>query len=142
MEQKLLDNQIKVLVATPALGMGFDKPDIGFVIHFQRPGSVIHYYQQVGRAGRGLDHAYGVLLWGNEDAGINEYFIQKAFPPEDHVMAVERGVEQADDGLSVPMIEQQANLSRGQIKKVLKFLSVETPSPVTKNGTHWYATCY
>ncbi|WP_284702882.1 helicase-related protein, partial [Escherichia coli] len=60
LEQALLSNSIKVLVATSALGMGFDKPDLGFVIHFQLPGSIVEYYQQVGRAGRGIDHAYGI----------------------------------------------------------------------------------
>ena len=49
----------RALVATTALGMGFDKPDLGFVIHYQTPGSVVAYYQQVGRAGRALDRAYG-----------------------------------------------------------------------------------
>jgi ATP-dependent DNA helicase RecQ len=62
LEQALLNNELKALVATSALGMGFDKPDLGFVIHFQRPGSVVHYYQQVGRAGRALQQAYGILL--------------------------------------------------------------------------------
>jgi ATP-dependent DNA helicase RecQ len=65
-EQQLLNNEIKALVATVALGMGFDKPDLGFVIHFQRPSSVVHYYQQVGRAGRAVDEAYGILLGGEE----------------------------------------------------------------------------
>ena len=64
MEEKLLSNKIKVLVATSALGMGFDKPDLSFVFHYQRPGSVVHYYQQVGRAGRAIDESYGILLHG------------------------------------------------------------------------------
>ena len=68
LEQALLDNRVKALVATTALGMGFDKPDLGFVIHYQSPSSVVHYYQQVGRAGRALDAAYGVLLSGEEEA--------------------------------------------------------------------------
>jgi len=140
LEQRLLDNEIKVLVSTTALGMGFDKPDLGFVIHFQRPASVVHYYQQVGRAGRALDTAYGVLLYGKEDDEINEYFIQTAFPPENHVTLLLEALERADDGLSVPMIEQRLNLSRGQIEKVLKIISVETPSPVIKDGRKWHAT--
>ena len=82
LEQRLLANQLKVLVASTALGMGFDKSDLGFVVHYQRPGSAIAYYQQVGRAGRALDSAYGVLLSGREDDEIIDFFIRNAFPPE------------------------------------------------------------
>ncbi len=73
LEDRLLKNQIKALVATVALGMGFDKPDLGFVIHYQRPGSVVHYYQQIGRAGRAVDEAYGILLSGREDVDITDF---------------------------------------------------------------------
>ena len=55
LEERLLANELKALVATSALGMGYDKPDLAFVIHYQSPGSPIAYYQQVGRAGRALD---------------------------------------------------------------------------------------
>src|SRR5438876_9711667 len=114
-EQALLDNQVKALVATTALGMGFDKPDLGFVIHFQRPGSVVHYYQQVGRAGRAVDSALGILLSGDEDQDIINYFIETAFPPEAHVEDVLRALEQADAGLSTTTLQRQVNLSQGQI---------------------------
>lgn len=80
LEVALLQNQIKALVATTALGMGYDKPDLGCVIHFQTPGSVVAYYQQVGRAGRGLTSAYGILLSGQEEDDINAFFIDSAFP--------------------------------------------------------------
>ena len=83
LEQALLANEVKALVATSALGMGFDKPDLGFVIHYQSPGSPIAYYQQVGRAGRALDHAPAVLLCGVEDREIQDYFIETAFPPRE-----------------------------------------------------------
>src|SRR5580765_827549 len=81
LEDALSANQMKALVATVALGMGFDKPDLGFVVHYQRPGSAIAYYQQVGRAGRAVDTAFGILLSGREDDEIQEYFINSAFPP-------------------------------------------------------------
>jgi len=139
MEQQLLNNEIKVLVATVALGMGFDKPDLGFVIHFQRPASVVHYYQQVGRAGRAVDEAYGVLLCGEEDDKIADYFIRSAFPPQEHVSAILGALDQAD-GLSVPAMQRELNLRQGQIDKTLKFLTVESPSPVTKMGTKWHVT--
>ena len=140
LEQQLLKNEIKALIATVALGMGFDKPDLGFVIHYQRPGSVVHYYQQVGRAGRAVENAYGILLSGEEDEEITNYFIETAFPPEIHNQAVLDALNQAEDGLSVPMLEEKLNLTNGQINKVLKLLSIETPSPVKKIKSKYYAT--
>ncbi|MEA5528647.1 RecQ family ATP-dependent DNA helicase [Dolichospermum sp. UHCC 0684] len=138
LEDELLNNEIKALVATTALGMGFDKPDLGFVIHYQRPGSVVHYYQQVGRAGRAVETAYGILLSGNEDDEINNYFINTAFPPEIHTQKVLNELENAVDGFSIPQLEQKLNLSRGQIDKVLKILSLEFPNPpVSKQGSKW-----
>lgn len=91
LEQRLLKNEIKALVATVALGMGFDKPDLGFVIHFQRPSSVIAYYQQIGRAGRSLDTAYAILLTGSEDDEIGEYFINSAFPTSGEMVRIVHG---------------------------------------------------
>ncbi|WP_293139101.1 helicase-related protein [Okeania sp. SIO3I5] len=140
LERQLLNNEIKALVATVALGMGFDKPDLGFVIHYQRPGSVVHYYQQVGRAGRAVENAYGILLSGEKDEEITDYFIQTAFPPEAHNQAVLAALNEAEDGLSVPMLEEKLNLTNGQINKVLKLLSIETPSPVKKIKSKYYAT--
>ena len=140
LENQLLNNEIKALVATTALGMGFDKSDLGFVIHYQRPSSVVHYYQQVGRAGRAVDNAYGILLNGKEDDEISNYFIQNAFPPEIHTQAVLKALNQADNGLSVSQLEQQLNLSNSQINKVLKLLSLEFPAPVTKQESKWSAT--
>ncbi|HID49608.1 MAG TPA: ATP-dependent DNA helicase RecQ, partial [Chromatiales bacterium] len=139
LEDLLLRNEIKVLVATTALGMGYDKPDLGFVVHYQAAGSVVAYYQQVGRAGRAIDKAYGVLLSGGEDEDIHEYFRRSAFPDEQDVNAILEAL--ADhDGLSVPQLEQYLNLRRGQIDKVLKILSVENPAPVIKQGSKWHRT--
>jgi ATP-dependent DNA helicase RecQ len=137
LEQQLLNNEIKVLVSTVALGMGFDKPDLTFVIHFQRPASVVHYYQQVGRAGRAVDQAYGILLAGEEDDHIANYFIQNAFPPQQHIAEMLKGISAEPKGLSVVEMQKVMNLKRGQIDKTLKFLTVESPSPVTKINTKW-----
>jgi ATP-dependent DNA helicase RecQ len=138
LEQALLKNEVKALVATTALGMGFDKPDLGFVIHFQRPGSVVHYYQQVGRAGRALKDAYGILLHGEEDDDIINYFINSAFPPQAYVRQILNALESADDGLTLTGIESEVNLYRGQIQKALKLLEVETPSPIVKRKGRYY----
>lgn len=140
LEQQLLNNEIKVLVATVALGMGFDKPDLGFVIHFQRPASVVHYYQQVGRAGRAVEEAYGILLCGEEDDNIADYFIRNAFPPQQHISEILRVLDASDSGLSVPDMQGVLNLRQSQIDKTLKFLTVESPSPITKIGTKWKVT--
>ncbi len=140
LEHALLRNKVKALVATVALGMGFDKPDLGFVVHFQRPGSVVHYYQQVGRAGRAVDHAYGILLGGEEDEEITRYFIRNAFPPQAHVDKILGALNAADDGLSIPKLQKLVNISYGDIQKCLTLLSVEYPSPVVKIKSSWHAT--
>ncbi|MCF6266283.1 MAG: DEAD/DEAH box helicase [Desulfuromusa sp.] len=140
LEQQLLNNEIKVLVATVALGMGFDKPDMGFVIHFQRPASVVHYYQQVGRAGRAVDEAYGILLCGEEDDHIADFFIRNAFPPQQLITEILNALDESDNGLSVPEMQRVLNLRQNQINKTLKFLTVESPSPITKIGTKWQVT--
>ncbi len=132
LEQALLNNEVKALVATGALGMGFDKPDLRFVVHYQRPGSVVEYYQQVGRAGRDGAPAYGVLLSGEEDDNITDYFIRSAFPPHHHVKRVLEVLEQEEGGLTKLELQTQVNLSPGRIEHVLKLMSVLDSAPVVQ----------
>ena len=140
LEQALLENRVKALVATTALGMGFDKPDLAFVIHYQTPGSVVAYYQQVGRAGRALDAAYGVLLSGEEETNITDFFIDSAFPTRDEVQDVLDALQAAPDGLSVPDFLGRINLSAGRVKKTIDLLSLESPAPIARQGTKWQLT--
>jgi ATP-dependent DNA helicase RecQ len=140
LEQALLDNRVKALVATTALGMGFDKPDLAFVIHYQTPGSVVAYYQQVGRAGRALNAAYGVLLSGEEETEITDYFIESAFPTREEVGRVFGALEAAPAGLSVPEMLGKVNLSKSRIEKTIELLSLESPASIVKQGTKWQLT--
>lgn len=140
LEQELLNNQVKALVATTALGMGYDKPDLAFVIHYQMPGSVVAYYQQVGRAGRALDSAYGVLLSGAEESDITDWFIRSAFPTRQEVADVLGIIEKEHNGLSVSELLSRLNLSKGRIEKTIALLSLESPAPIAKQGTKWQLT--
>ena len=140
LENGLLANQYKALVATTALGMGFDKPDLAFVIHYQTPGSVVAYYQQVGRAGRALAAAYGVLLSGAEDVTIGDYFIDNAFPAKDVVAQVMGALEAAPGPLSANDLMARVNVRKGRIDKALLLLSLESPAPLTKVGSAWTLT--
>jgi len=135
LEEALRDNKVKALVATTALGMGYDKPDLAFVIHYQMPGSVVAYYQQVGRAGRALDKAYGVLLSGREEAGITDWFIRSAFPTRTEVAAVLKAIEAAPEGLALYELLERVNLSKGRVEKTLQLLSMESPAPIAMQET-------
>ena len=139
LEDQLLRNQLKALVATTALGMGYDKPDLGFVVHYQTPGSVIAYYQQVGRAGRAIDHAVGILMSGHEDDAIHEYFRRSAFPSEPWVREILNVLEDSD-GMTIRALEGAVNLRYAQIEQTLKFLSVDNPAPVIRDGALWQRT--
>ena len=119
---------------------GYDKPDLTFVVHYQTPGNVVAYYQQVGRAGRAIPDAYGVLLSGEEEDDINEYFRDSAFPPEWQVNRILEALDAADEGMKVREIERAVNLRQSQIEKVLKLLVVEPQSPVMRIEGAWYRT--
>ncbi|KEF42159.1 MAG: ATP-dependent DNA helicase RecG [Cyanobium sp. CACIAM 14] len=138
LEEALIANQCKALVATTALGMGYDKPDLGFVIHYQVPGSVVAYYQQVGRAGRALPSAYGVLLSGEEELAITDWFIRSAFPTRDQVERLLEALEHGpEEGCTEAELLAQLNLPKGRLLQALKILSLETPAPIGKQGSRW-----
>jgi len=140
LEIALLENKVKALVATVALGMGYDKPDISFVIHFQMPGSAVGYYQQVGRGGRAIKSAYGILLKGEEDYKINEWFIKSAFPTPNEVVEILTAFEDEPDGLSTSELCGKVNLSLGRIKTTIDILSLESPAPILKTDGKWQLT--
>jgi ATP-dependent DNA helicase RecQ len=135
-EDRLLANDLKCVVATSALGMGYDKPDLGFVVHYQAPGSVIAYYQQVGRAGRAIARAEVVLLRGREDRRIQDFFIEQAFPRREVVETVLGHLDVVgDEGATTAELTAQVNLGRGRIEAMLKVLDVE--GAVTRAGSRW-----
>jgi ATP-dependent DNA helicase RecQ len=138
LENSLIDNKIKVLVASTALGMGFDKPDISFVIHYQRPQNLIAYYQQIGRAGRAIDSAYAVLLCGSEDQEILEYFIQSAFPSEKQVEDILSNLEKSESGLTIPELLEKINIKYNRLRNFL--LNLEVDQFVVKSGYRYQRT--
>nr|WP_139006856.1 DEAD/DEAH box helicase [Arthrobacter crystallopoietes] len=124
-EAALKDNRVKALVATSALGMGFDKPDLGFVVHLGAPSSPVAYYQQVGRAGRGTPNADVLLLPGREDRDIWEYFATASMPNEDTALALLRELAQPGTVLSTAALETRVNLKRSPLELLLKVLAVD-----------------
>ncbi|MEW1656213.1 MULTISPECIES: RecQ family ATP-dependent DNA helicase [unclassified Streptomyces] len=137
-ETDLLENRVKALVATSALGMGFDKPDLGFVLHLGSPSSPIAYYQQVGRAGRGVEHADVLLLPGKEDEAIWRYFADTAFPPEAQVRQTLAALADAGRPLSAPALEAAVDLRRSRLETMLKVLDVDGAVRRVKGG--WEST--
>ncbi|MDO5634415.1 MAG: RecQ family ATP-dependent DNA helicase [Micrococcus sp.] len=137
-EQDLKDNRVKAVVATSALGMGFDKPDLGFVVHLGAPSSPVAYYQQVGRAGRGTDHAVALLLPGPEDRQIWRYFATASMPDEAQARAVLDALGASSAPTSVPALETQVQARRTQLELLLKVLAVD--GAVERVGGGWRTT--
>jgi ATP-dependent DNA helicase RecQ len=132
-EGQLVRNEVKALCATVALGMGFDKPDLGFVVHYQRPGSLLAYYQQVGRAGRATTDAIAILLAGEEDDRIELHFMESAFPDAMSIVRVLRALHAGR--VSHEELERHVNLSRTALDQCLRFLEVE--GAVQRNGSYY-----
>ena len=137
-ENSLLANELKALVATSALGMGFDKPDLGFVVHLGAPPSPIAYYQQIGRAGRATERADVILLPGREDADIWAYFGSLAFPPEPVVRSALAALADSGRPLSTAALETRVDLSRKRLEMMLKVLDVDGAVHRVSGG--WEAT--
>lgn len=136
LERALIDNELKALVATSALGMGFDKPDLGFVVHLGAPSSPVSYYQQIGRAGRATDHAEVVLLPGPEDQRVWDYFASVSMPEEPVVQRLLAAL--GDEPVSTPKLENAVDLSRSRIDQALKVLDVDGAVRRVKGG--WVST--
>jgi len=136
-EQALKQNRVKALVATSALGMGFDKPDLGFVVHLGAPSSPVAYYQQVGRAGRATASADVLLLPGPEDETIWEYFATTSMPTRERATAVLRELE-PERPLSTPALEALVDVKRSRLELLLKVLDVDGAVQRVRGG--WVST--
>jgi len=135
-EDRLRNNRVKAVVATSALGMGYDKPDLGFCVHVGSPGTPVAYYQQVGRAGRALDEADAVLLSSESDERIWEYFATASIPDP---MSVDKVLVALGGGpMSVVELDSATGVRRGRLETLLKILAVE--GVVEKDGSKWCAT--
>ncbi|UPK76896.1 RecQ family ATP-dependent DNA helicase [Nocardioidaceae bacterium SCSIO 66511] len=137
-EDDLLHNRVKALVATSALGMGFDKPDLGFVVHVGAPPSPIAYYQQVGRAGRAVENATVVLLPGQEDRAVWAYFGSLSFPPGEQVHETLDALADAAGPISVATLETRVALRRTRLEMLLKVLDVDGAVRRVRGG--WEST--
>jgi ATP-dependent DNA helicase RecQ len=142
LEAMLRDNQVKALVATSALGMGFDKPDLGFVLHLGAPSSPVAYYQQVGRAGRATERADVLLLPGPEDKDIWSYFASASMPRQEQADAVLTALAQSVKPLSTVALEAVVDIRRTRLELLLKVLDVDgavqrVPGGWTATGQPW-----
>jgi ATP-dependent DNA helicase RecQ len=137
-EDRLRANDLKAVVATSALGMGYDKPDLGFTIHVGSPDSPVAYYQQVGRAGRAIDRAEAILLPAETDERLWEYFATSSIPDPSNIVKVQDALRDAGGPLSVPQLTNYTGIRKGRLEALLKIMAVE--DAVERVGTGWSYT--
>lgn len=136
LEDRFEAGNVRILVATSALGLGYDNPNVRFVIHYQSPGSMIAYYQQVGRAGRNHTSALGILMNGDEDERINKFFRMNSLPFENEISQILNRLDELDQ-TSLLQLSSKLNISPKRIESTLKFLAVQTPATVAEAGGIW-----
>ena len=137
-EDDLRSNRLKAVVATSALGMGYDKPDLGFCLHVGSPDSPVAYYQQVGRAGRAIDRAEAVLLPAETDERLWEFFATATIPEPATIEAVLTALGEADEPMGLPALESATGVRRGKLEALCKILAVEDVVERVPKG--WWAT--
>ena len=140
-EEQFKNNEIKAIVSTVKLGMGYDKGDIAFVIHYQMPGNIVSYYQQIGRAGRNISRADTFLMFGKEDEDIINYFIKTAFPTKRETLDIMDFISN-NDGVKKNQISSAINIRNSRMEKALAFLQHDgfVRKDKTSRGTLYYAT--
>ena len=137
-ERRLADNDVEAVVATTALGMGYDKPDLTWVVHYQTPAGPVSYYQQAGRAGRGVPAATGVMLQGQEDADVHDWFITSAYPTEPMAQALIAELDRADGGLTESELLARINLPQGRLLSALAILTDD--AVIERTGRRYHRT--
>ncbi|MEJ7839935.1 MAG: RecQ family ATP-dependent DNA helicase, partial [Thermomicrobiales bacterium] len=138
LEDRFTNGDLNVLVATSALGMGYDNPNVRFVIHYQTPGSIIAYYQQVGRAGRGKDGAVGILMSGPEDADIQNFFRTSSLPTVEEVSGILAALSgSGKDSLTASQIMASVNMRKSRLDQTLGYLAVQRPAPISRQDRGW-----
>lgn len=137
-ERRLVANSVEAVVATSALGMGYDKPDLTWVVHYQTAAGPIAYYQQVGRAGRGVDQALGIMLRGMEDADVHRWFIDTAYPSEPDAKRILSAIDRADGGVTINEILADVNIRNGRLQAALVIL--EDDGVISRDGSRYHRT--
>ena len=137
-EDELRANQIKAVVATSALGMGYDKPDLSFCFHVGSPDSPVAYYQQVGRAGRAIERADAILLPAETDEDLWKFFATASIPDVDNISAVLQTLKESNDPMGVATLEGMTGIRRGRLESLLKIVAVE--GAVERRDDGWRST--